>query len=193
MVRPNTAQQELRKLIFSKAVKAWGGLTTAQRNDWNAWAATYPQFAHNNPSSVLSGFAVFTKWHALAFLGFGLDFPILTSPDYTSIPLDTVTFTLSNAAGVLTLTTDWVIGDETWRANISISRPFLDSQNFAGTSAKFIVSTTSADNPMVITSQYLNIFGKLPVIGQSVFIDLQLFGDTNGQVPAKTTVKVTVT
>lgn len=193
MIRPNSAQQELRKLIFSKSVKAWGGLTTGQRNDWNAWAATYPQFAHNNPSSVLSGFAVFTKWHALNFLGFGLSVAIQTAPMYVTVPLDTVTYTLTLVGGVLTLNTNWVTEGEDWNVNISMSRPFLASQNFAGTSPRFVTSTSNTDDAIIITNDYLAIFGKLPSVGQSVFIDTQLFASSNGQVPAKTTIKVTVT
>ena len=103
MVKPNTVSQNLSKLVFSLAVKAWGTLTVANRANWDSWAATYPQFAKNNPSSVLSGFAVFVKQFANVLIGLGLSSTPTANPFFTLTALDTVTFVLHNTAGVLTL------------------------------------------------------------------------------------------
>ena len=192
MVKPNTVNQNLAKLVFSVATKAWGQLTESDRANWNSWAATYPQFAKNNPSSVLSGFAVFTKQYANHLIHNGLSVTPINSPDFTLIPLDTVSFVLHNSGGILTLNTTWVINDESWDVNLYMSRPFGLAQNFSGTSPKFIKATSSADLAINLTTPYINAFGALPPINSVVFIDVQLYNPQNGQVPAKSSQRVVV-
>ena len=193
MVIPNSADQELRKLIFSKATKAWATLTNAQRANWDTYASSFPQFAKNNPSAQLSGFAIFVKWHAAFFLGLGLDQPIDTAPVLAATPLDTVTLGLTNVAGVLTLTADWVIGDETWNVNYYLSRPFQPSQNFSGSSPRFIKFATNVDGNQVITANYLAKYGILPTVGQAVNVGVQLYVESAGKVLATSIQRVTVT
>jgi hypothetical protein len=192
MVKPNTVPQNLSKLVFSLAVKAWGQLTTANRANWNSWAATYPQFAKNNPSSVLSGFAVFVKVYANMLIGFGLAQTPTANPFFTLTALDTVTFVLHNTAGVLTLNQTWVTNDGSWNTNLYLSRPFGDSQNFSGTSPKFIVASDSTTIGLNITAAYTAAFGALPAVGSVVFIDVQLYNTANGQVPAKSSQRLIV-
>lgn len=193
MIIPNSPQQELRKLIFSLATKAWATLSDAERSNWETYANSFPQFAKNNPSAQLSGFAVFVKWHAAHFLGAGLGAPIDTTPVLVAVPLDTVTLTLTNAAGVLTLGQAWVIADETWDVNYFISRPFQPSQNFSGSSPKFLAGRTNADASTVITSAYLALYGVLPSVGQAVNIGVQLYVDSGGKVLATSVQRVVVT
>lgn len=192
MVKPNSVLQNNSKLVFSLAVKAWGGLTTFDRASWDSWAATYPQFAKNNPSSVLSGFAVFVKVFSNALIGLGLSHTPTASPFFTLTPLDTVSFVLHNSGGVLTLNQTWVINDGSWNTNIYLSRPFGDSQNFSGTSTRFIAASDSTTLGLVITDAYLNVFGALPAIGSVIFLDIQLYNTANGQVPAKSSQRLVV-
>lgn len=193
IIRPNTSYQERQKVCFSKAVKAWSLMSPAQRDNWNSWAAAFPQFAKHNPSSVLSGYAAFVKYHALYFLGEGLDATVLTSPSFDPLAYDTVVPTLSNSLSILTLAQTWAIGDGSWKALRFISRPFLNAQNFAGTAPKYLDSVTSENDSGPITTLYTNLFGRIPADGENVFIEYQLYGVEFPQIPARTSFKVTVT
>lgn len=193
MTRPNTVQQQIRKLIFSSAVKNWSTMSQVGRDNWNTFAATFPQFSKHNPSATLSGFAVFVKWHTARYLGTD-DYTFVDSaPTLSPSVMDTLTVSLTNVAGVLTLVQSWVIGDESWNVNFFLSRPFQAAQNFVGTSPKFIKQLTSATANTVITNQYLAIFGSLPTVGSFVNITYQMFEESAGKVLANVNARVTVT
>ena len=193
MIRPNTVTQQIRKLIFSAAVKNWSTMTQTGRDNWNTFAASFPQFSKHNPSAVLSGFAAFVKWHTAKYLGDG-DYTFVDSaPTTTPSVLDSGTFTITNVAGVLTLHTTWAIGDESWNVNYFMSRQFQPSQNFVGTSPKFIVMGTSITGNLVITAAYAAIFGALPAVGQIVNLTYQMFEESGGKVLADINVRITVT
>lgn len=192
MVKPNSVSQNLAKLVFALAVKGWATLSIANRATWDSWAATYPQFAKNNPSSVLSGFAVFTKQFANMLIHDGLAAPPKLSCSFTIVTLDTVTLVLHSNAGVLTLNETWTINDGTWAVNVYMSRSFSETQNFSGSAPKFILASDNADKASIITTAYADLFGSLPQIGSIVFVNLQLFNINNGQVPAKSSQRLTV-
>lgn len=193
IIRPNTSYQERQKVCFSKAVKAWSLMSSAQRDTWNAWAAAFPQYSKHNPSAVLSGYAAFVKYHTIYFLGQGLGASVLTSPSFSPLVYDTVTPSLSNTLSILTLSETWVIGDASWMALRFISRPFLNAQNFAGTAPKFLDSVSSESDSGPITAPYISLFGRIPADGESVFLEYQLYGVDFPQIPARTSFKVTVT
>jgi len=193
MVKPNSVDQGVRKIIFSSAVKNWATMTQVGRDNWNTFAATFPQFSKHNTSSVLSGFAVFVKWHAAYYLKTGIYDFTDTAPSVASVVMDTATLTLVNAAAVLTLNSTWAVGDESWNVNIFMSRGFTASQNFVGTSPKFIKGITSTDSATVVTTAYLAKFGSLPLVGSFVNIALQLFDENGGKVLATSVQRITVT
>lgn len=193
MVIPNTVEQEQRKLIFSKATKAWATLTDAERSNWDTYANTFPQYAKNNPSSQLSGYAVFTKWHAALFLGLGLLSDIDANPSLVAVPLDTVTVKVIVAGGVMSLDLDFALGDNTYYVNVFISRPFPASKNFAGSSLRFLVNTENEDIVIPVTALYTSLFGTLPTVGQSVQVGLQFFVQAGGKVLATSVQRITVT
>lgn len=184
MVLPNSTEQNLRKLIFSRAVKAWGQLTVSNRNDWNTWAAANPQYAHNNPSSVLSGYAVFVKQYINLIIYSGLNTAPVASPFLFISELDIVSIQLQNTGTQLLFNTTWFINDESWWVNVYLTRPFKASQNFVGTAPKFITTTISLNDSIDITTAYINVFGSIPAVGDIIQARYQLFVGNNGQVPA---------
>lgn len=189
MINPNTPDQQFQKTIFARAVRAWNQLTTAQRADWDTWASTYPQYAKNNPSSQLSGFAVFTKVHVYRFM---TERVVKTNPEYTQYAQDTIDVNVTLAAGVLRLDIDSVLESEEWWCLFFISRPFSDAQNFVGSKPKFVYYSTNVSDTPDITTVYTNKYGSLPSIGQKLAVDLQMYGEENGQVLARESFIVTV-
>jgi hypothetical protein len=182
MIHPNSEWQQAQKIIFSKAVLAWSNLTTAQRLDWDSWASTYPQYAKNNPSSQLSGFAVFVRQHCLRFLD---NLAIDTNPTYVTYPAAAASFIFRVSGAAMEWDFTDTNGDEDYWVAISLSRPFAGSQNFIGTRPRYFdmessISTTHHS----ITAKWLAKYGTLPIVGQQIAWRAVYFGNNNGQVLA---------
>ena len=190
MVRPWTADQKERQIAFSRAVKAWKQAADSTRTNWETWAAANPQYAKHNPSSVLSGFACFTKWHMFEFLdGAGtVDVaPALTVPDAPPITLKIIV-----AGGVMKISCT-TTGSEDWNLSYFLSRPFGASQNFIGTKTRFIVNGTDVTGDLTITTAYTAKFGALPAVGNRIAVDYVRFMESGGQVNSRIQEIITVT
>lgn len=192
MTVPNSVEQRIRKLILTSATKNWSTMSQSGRDNWNTFAATFPQYSRNNPSALLSGFAVFVKWHAAEYLGQSNYTFVDDAPTLTPSVMDTPSFQLVNDAGVLNLFSVWVISDESWNVNFFMSRPFLPAQNFVGTSPKFIFRGSSASTTVSITDAYTNIFGSIPPVGSIINVSYQMFEESGGKVLATANVRLTV-
>lgn len=190
MVRPWTASQKEMQIAFSRAVKAWKETTDTARSNWETWASANPQYAKHNPSSSLSGFACFVKWHVYAFVaGLALDTePVLTVPAAPPISLKLIL-----AGGVLTIGVTVTGGIEDWNLAFFASRPFGGSQNFIGTKTKYMVNSTDVTGTEIITAAYAAKFGALPVLGDRVAIDYVRFMESGGEVRSRIQEIVNVT
>ena len=190
MVRPWTSDQMIMQAAFSRAVKAWKEAASSTRINWETWAGVNPQYAKHNPSSVLTGFACFVKWHVQWFIGGNTTIdanPLLTIP--TVFP---VTVKLILAAGVLTLdlTTS---GQESWNLNFSLSRPFGSAQNFIGTKTRFIKRMTDITGGFNITNLYTAKYGSLPAVGDRIAVDTVPYMEDTGAVLSRSQQIITVT
>lgn len=192
MVRPNTPDQQLSKVILSKAVKLWSEISQPERDSWNTFASTFPQYAKNNPSSVLSGFNVFVKWHATYLLGSGIGSPVAPNPVLAMPDIDTAVITITLVGGVLSLNHTWTLSSGSWLVNYYLSRPFPASQNFLGTQSRFVFQSLNDSGSQIITSWYLGKFGQLPQVGDQIFVEYELYNDTGGKVLARVQVRVSV-
>jgi hypothetical protein len=190
MVRPWTADQKIMQIAFSRAVKAWKEADSTTRSNWETWASTNPQYAKHNPSSQLSGFACFTKWHVQAFIaGLAQDnAPVLTVPDQPAI-----SFSIINSSGTLTISIVCPDGAEAWNLNLFISRPFGAAQNFIGTKTRYVAQSTDATQSADITSAYASKFGTVPGVGDRVALDVVRYQESGGQVNSRVQEIITVT
>lgn len=182
MVKPNSALQNNRKLIFSQVTRAWRDLTQAKRDEYDSWASTYPQFSKYNPESQLSGYAVFVKYNTLRVLSGAA---ILTATLQAPPDTDSLTYEVENNAGALAVNIDSTTGDEDWRILFFLSRKFTATQLFIGTSPKYIKDSTNADQSVTITTEYTNIFGYVPSVGDLVALDALLIADNAPKVLAR--------
>ena len=189
IIKPNSVLQNQRKAGLAFAVKSWQGLTDAQRADWNSWASTYPQYAKHNPSSQLSGFAAFVKYHALTFL---FQTYVRTAPSYTDPPNDIISYSLANSSGTLNLSIVSDTDDEAWDLLFFLSRPFNATQNFVGTKTRYIKTGTNIDNTIDITSEYSAVYGQVPATGSLIAVDMIQLGDDFPQVKARVSLVLTV-
>lgn len=190
MVIPNTALQQRAQIHFSKATQTWRGLTDIQRNTWITFASTHPQYSNNNPTSQLSGYALFVKIQVWRYI---VGVSTLNSSNIALKAIDTIALKLIVAAGVLTIDPTWLIGDESWYVIYSLSRVLGAAQNFTGTKPRFIIAGTSLNDNFNVTTLYTSLFGAIPAVGNRVAVDIQMFGENNGQFIAKQSPIITVT
>lgn len=184
MIRPNTPSQNKAKIILSVCTKGWGSMTNAERLNWNTFAGVVPQYAKHNPSSVLSGFAAFVRWHTMFYQNQAISNPVTTNPNLTPPPLDTAVVSLTNAAGTLTLAPVFHLGTGDWLVNYSLSRPFSNSQNFIGTAVRNVAGDDTSSSSFIITAAYINAFGNVPNVGDNVAVQYTLFDAIGGIVIA---------
>jgi len=190
--KPKTTLQNRQKIIMASASQGWRGLSDAQRALWDAWAASNPQYAKNNPSAELSGFAVFARWHAQAFTGGRELYNFITAPSYTIASVDAVDYTLTYDDPSLNLEFEWSADADNLYANIFISQPFKNTVNFPGSRVRYLLRTTNNSTTIDIAATYATLFGALPAVGESVFIDNVQYNQDNGMVYARQSAKVTV-
>lgn len=182
MKNPKTALQVKRQSFMSQASRAWRDLTQSQRDLYDTYASSFPQFAKHNPTSQLSGYSIFVKFNCLNLLiGEVVDTDISQSVPAT----DDLTYTVTNTAGVLTIDITSTTGDEEWQILFFMSRPRSVTQKFIGTSPKFIKHLSNATQSLTITSEYTAIYGDVPDTGDTVAMDALLISDNSPFVLAR--------
>ncbi len=173
IVNPRTNSQALRKAGLSAATRAWRDLSTADRNSYNSYASTYPQYAKHNPSSQLSGYEVFVKWQALRFV---LSGNIADTPSFTQPAADSITYALKRDGAAFEITVSGSDGSGDWILAFFMSRPFTVSQNFIGSRTRYISNEDNTNGDKTVTSQYTSVFGSVPSVGDRVALDVTLIG-----------------
>ncbi len=178
MIRPNSTYQEECKAAFMRAASSWATLTDVQRQSVNSWATSNPQYAKNNPESILSGFAVWVRYWATR-LNFNKTWPIAYFAPAASPPaIDTVTFTCTLIAGVLSINANFVIGTGLWSFGYWLSPPTTGSRLFPGSTLRKVGFVTNEDDNLTSAASYTARFGRLPEVGD--WINLKyLFFDEN--------------
>lgn len=165
MVRPAAPLQNARKIYFAAATKGWNTLSSAQKDAYNVYAATRPQYAHNNPTAQLSGFAIFCKWHMLEMLRTGtISINNTISGSYNTLDLITAATIQENGAFIdFNVTFD--TGDSSIWCLFFISRPFRPGENFIGSKVRYLFFKPNADFNVDIRTDYENLWGNAPAPG----------------------------
>lgn len=174
MIRPLSADQNERKLIFSRVARAWRELSDAQRASYNTYASASPQYAKNNPSSQLTGYAVFMKYNSLRVLtGQSI---LNTAPVGVPASVEMV-YTIIRDGSSLYIEFNRSSGAEDWNLLCFVSRRFGDSQNFIGTSPFYFGFRTSQSYiTLPITNDYPAKFGYLPDVGDRLALSVVAIG-----------------
>jgi hypothetical protein len=185
-VLKNSITQVSRRLTMQSIVKAWAGLTNANRNAWALFAQTYPTKSKRNTKSYLNGFNLFQRFHFIKAMG--TTFAVLAQPDGSYYSFSYVSCTLVLSAGTtLTFTLSFTSDNDDWTGLISLSNPLPASRKFNSTKPKLVDrqndSGTLPDLTITkdITASYVALFGALPSIGDLVSWKTWLFDPNTGQ------------
>jgi len=190
VIKPNTARQSLQKRAMQLAIQGWMDLSPTDRAIWNSWAGSYPQYSQHNPTSQLTGYAVYVRRNVLqAFIGS----PLLDSPGSIPPILPALTIVLSQPSGFLSFTTGGTTGSSDLTYWLYLSGQVRPSREFVGSLPKFIASFFV--NPTVhdIFSEYVLIFGAEPNPGDYVLCNLVIAGTDSAIVYKKQALVLIVT
>lgn len=180
--KPKTELQNRSKIYMGAAAQAWSTIGATGRSEWDAWAAANPQYAKNNPTAVLSGYAVFVRVLQQKYLRDGDIADFTVSPSYTIVPMDTGVFTLTRDGATLSFGRTWVTADGAHRVNFFMSQPFRPSVNSVGSRTRYVLNAFVEDDATDIADEYNALYGGLPEVGDKIFIENVQYNDGNGMV-----------
>jgi hypothetical protein len=197
IVKPNTPRQVRRKQRFQSLSKSWGSLTSGERQNWRDYAQLFPIPSKYNPASNLNGFNYFMKYHILSWMaGSGV---ILGDPgnsqfdflfDQSSLVIDGVDFYI-----VVEFESDAPTAD---LRGIALLTPVIpQSRSSARYTPRFIGDALSDGSPSAsftidAASDYSNVYGYVPDVGDNIVMDFWVIGRFTGQIVKLPTTLYTV-
>jgi len=183
MVNPNSAMQESIKRAILQCTQHWSALLQSDRDAWDTYAAAYPQYAKFNPSARLSGYNVYLlrNINSYIFAGYTLDTPDIVS---TVAPILAPTLHVVSPTDL----------ELTWNATPSplyvdcfiFSSPGCTGNRYIGkNSIRFVCGDTMGTGGKNMYDFYMATFNRCPGVGEKVYMEFLLFGDTTGAVYAR--------
>ncbi len=189
--KPNTPSQNSRKTAITIVQQNWIGLTAANRTAWNTYATTFPRPTRLNPDSNLNGFNFFSAYHLLRIQ---LQPTILADPSAVQQTLSFVQTDIVNAASVLTWDSDVTLSGAFWRALLYMSRVISPTTQLRRNRLRYIHGASVDDDvSLVVTTEYTDIFGSLPAVGEVVMVQEIWLHINNGQIFEGLLQRITVT
>ncbi len=192
MIIPNTQLQQRSKTLISRISTTWRTLSAAQREEIESWSSAYPQYSKHNPEIALTGFPVFVRYYCVRRLSnpAGAITPI--SPPSAPPVIDSYTCHGSVIAGTFKITTTWAIGDGTWLNAYWLSPPLGATNNFPFSLMRFQGMSASENDDITTNISYTAKFGRIPQVGEYVYVMYRLVDENSYTVTAPTLIKVLI-
>jgi hypothetical protein len=185
-VNPRTTSQiEARSRLGSNA-KAWGGITQAQRDAWNASSVDFNSKNVFGDSIKLSGINVFTRINNnLLLIGEG----IISAPPVAQSFAGPTRVTLSSivAGGILTISPDFDVPVGS-KGVVRMTSPQSAGKKFVKSEFRVIdIAPEGSAAPYDVAAAYVAKFGALPLTGQKVFVEVYVISINSGIASQRTT------
>ena len=168
-VNKNTEKQSLRRSFASLLQQEWFLLTAQQRQCWNTWSALNPIKQQNFTGLFINAQQTFIKLNYYRLL---YNLAIIKSPVFNKALNTPVSGSLSLVSGNLILTMDRSINDSTEFIILLLTKSLPLTINNPGNLYRAIVFTTTGTDTFDVSSPYFDIFGRLPVSGEKVFMKI---------------------
>jgi hypothetical protein len=182
IVKPRSVKQTISKQIINWAVNAWGLIGPSGRADWNAFAVNYPQPSSKNPSAILSGYNAFLKWHLAFFLYSGVNAGYITSPEVPPATYPTAVPAILSDGSAAVFEATFSDGSGLYYGNLFMTPPLKGTRTYYENLFRLVGTFTSVDGDYDIAPGYTDAFGRLPLAGEIVAVELQLFPIEGGKV-----------
>lgn len=175
-----TPNQQVRRNAMYSVQQEWIALTPAERSNWNTYASTFPTPTRLDPSVYLNGINLFEKYHLLRKLWTQT---VLANPSGAQQTLSGLGISIQNAAGVLDADVAATVSGGNWYSLVFLSRPLRPTSNLAKNNTRFVqAANVSASYNQNMTTAYQNVFGFIPVNGDTIQYRLVWLRTDNGQI-----------
>ncbi len=178
--KSGTQNQLIRRNAMYRVQQNWIGLSTANRDNWNTYAATFPAPTRLNPNVFLNGVNLYEKYHLLRAVGVS---SILDNPSGAQETLSFDGFAIDSNLGTLSIESGITVSGGSWLFLLFLSRPLRQTTALAKNKNRFIVqATVTGDSAATIQDNYTNVFGFLPVRGDFLQFRRVYLNLANGQI-----------
>lgn len=171
--------QNENRIIATRIQQAWRALSVSDRNLWEVYATFKNKSTRKNILGKLTGQSIFMQENTVRLIhvnSFGSFSPeILITPTIVSLPEVVKITSITNAASILTLNTDYDIPDASKFFVIYLSKPLLPSQISNYNKKKIFCYPASTGTSQGYTSIYTLKFGILPTVGQVLNTEIALY------------------
>jgi hypothetical protein len=152
------------------AVQAWSTLDPEVQTTWNSFAATHPQPVKHNPTSYLSGYALFIKWQmSLLAAGQNMNF----TPSFIIQDQNTYEPTLTIGNTGLTVNLHGLNAIFDVYHMISMSIPYPSFRAIQKNALRLIQSVPLPAQDYNISDSYMAHFGRLPASQNEVLMSVR--------------------
>lgn len=188
--KSGTQSQLIRRLAMYTVQQSWIGLSSANRANWNTYAATFPTPTRLNPNVFLNGVNLFEKYNLLS-LASGASILLNPSGAQQTLSFDDVTLGLDGADFLLESTV--TVDGGSWRMLLFLSRPVRESSSLSRSKNRLVFSfTTTGSVNENIASQYTSVFGFLPEADEILQFRRVYLNVANGQIFEESVRQLTV-
>lgn len=168
-VNPNTSRQNNQRIILNIIQQEWRLLTTTQRQCWENWIKLFPFKQNNFTGLFINAQQAFIKINAIRQL---YGHPVIKNPVFVANFSLPITYLFILFGGGIALASTRVLIPANEFIYLSATYPLPATINNPGTKLKALIFPTIATNLHNITQPYVDIFGRMPVIGEKVFIKI---------------------
>ena len=102
--RTRYSNQKEQQQNLMKATRFWRDMPAEVKNNWNTFAATYPQASRRDPAIFLTGFQLFCKRCHYCFLNHGITTNFMEQPVAEILPAPVFYLTVENTENVIDVT-----------------------------------------------------------------------------------------
>ncbi len=178
--KPNTPRQNSRKSAMSIVQQSWIALTDADRSAWNTYASTFPRPTRLDPDANLNGFNYFSAYHLFRIQSLTT---VLSDPVGPQRTLSFIETEMIEADPILEWTSDVTVNSGGWLALLYMSRTITATTQVRRNRLRFIVGLeTAGDLTLQIQTEYIAIFGAIPIVGEFVIVQEIWLNKFNGQI-----------
>ena len=178
-VNKNTEKQSLLRGFAFLLQQEWLELSTQQRQCWKTWTSLNPIKQRNNTGLLINAQQTFIKLNMYQLL-YGFD--VIRDPVFNKTIISPITASLSLIGPDLTLTTSRSMNDSTEFIVLFLTVRVPLTRNNPGTLFKAIIFTTTGTDTFDVSDPYKDIFGRVPVSGEKLFMKLTTADKFTGRV-----------
>lgn len=189
-VKRNAIRQSVVKSITALVQSNWFQLTEAQRNVWKSFATWAKINQLNSNELIINGMQIYIRVNVIRAL-YGLS--LITSPGFSLCANVPALWSVGLSGGNLILTSSRVIDDSAEFVICYASIWCRETINAPGSRLRLLIFSTSSGSTFDISAAYTAVFGRLPVVGETIFIRAALVNKETGLRFSSQLVKQTLT